>query len=355
MFPRITVVISAFNSEKWLRACLEQFRSQSILDTLEIIVIDSGSEQAERRVCREFSTLLPGLTYERTAKETLYAAWNRGLAKARGQYFVNANTDDALHPEALQMLAEKLDANPDAALAYGDWMWATVPNATFPWNPDFRRCVHSEYHPSLPLFYAYAGCHQFWRTDKLRELGGFNANYKAAGDYDALCRLSLIRGRAVYINQPVSAYYQNPEGISRSSSASPVEAEQIKKHVRSAITLQDIYGDDCQGPAACARAYVDLGERAIRLHIPWSERPTPDIDFAAECARKALELDPGNKDAAKLARQAASSLAERSCGLGVIDRLKRKLAGCRKMVKGIRTRLSATSDPFSQTQKSHDL
>jgi hypothetical protein len=81
----------------------------------------------------------------------------------------------------------------------------------------------------------------------------------------------------------------------------------------------------------------------------------PDIDFAAECARKALELDPGNKDAAKLSRQAATSLVERSCGLSVIDRLKRKLAGCRKMVKGIRTGLSATSDPFAQTQKSQDL
>ena len=351
----ISVAISSFNSAKLLTACLENLRLQHAISDAEVIVVDSGSTQNERDVCAMYKDKFKRLIYERTDRETLYAAWNRALAKASGKYFVNANTDDALHPNALQILADALESRPDASIAYGDWMWATVPNATFPWNPDFRRCVHSEYHPSLPLFYAYAGCHQFWRTDKLRELGGFNANYKAAGDYDALCRLSLNRGRAVYIRQPVSAYYQNPEGISRSSSASPVEAEQIKKHVRSAITLQDIYGDDCQGPTACARAYVDLGERAIGLHIPWSEQPTPDIDFAAECARKALELDPGNKDAAKLSRQAATSLAERSCGLSVIDRLKRKLAGCRKMVKGIRTGLSATSDPFSQTQKSHDL
>jgi len=312
-----------------------------------VIVIDSGSDEDESAICAKYAARFVAFNCVRTSRETLYASWNRALTLSNGRYFINANTDDALHPEALRMLVDALEAQPDAALAYGDWMWATVPNASFPWDPSFRRCVHSEYHPSLPLFYAYAGCHQFWRTDKLRELGGFDAKYKAAGDYDALCRLSLNRGRAVYINQPVSAYYQNPEGISRSSSTSPAEAEQIKKHVRSAITLQDIYGDDCQGPAACARAYVDLGERAIGLHIPWSEQPTPDIDFAAECARKALELDPGNNDAAKLARQAATSLAERSCGLSVIDRLKRKLAGCRKMIKGIRTGRSATSDPFS--------
>ena len=350
-----TIAISTYNSEAFFRRCLEQLLSQSLRQSFEVIVIDSGSDQYESAICAQYAPCFESLTCVRTSRETLYSAWNRALALAKGRYFVNANTDDALHPDALRMLAEALDSNPDAALAYGDWMWSTVPNATFPWDPNCRRCVHSEYHPSLPLFYCYTGCNQFWRTDKLRELGGFNAKYKAAGDYDALCRLSLARARAVYISQPVSAFYQNPEGISQSSSTSPVEFEKINRQVRAAITIQDIYGDHCQGQAACASAYVDLGRRAMALHIPWSEQPTPDADFAAECARKALKLDPRNKNAAKLLSQAAASLEKPSRSFSVIDRLRRKLAGYRKMVKGIRTGLFATSDPASPIQKNQDL
>jgi glycosyltransferase involved in cell wall biosynthesis len=300
MFPRVTVVISAFNSDKWLRACIGQLQGQSIVDALEVIVIDSGSEQDERSVCREFSALLPGLIYERTERETLYAAWNRALAKASGKYFVNANTDDSLHPEALRLLSETMEAHPDAALAYGDWMCATVPNAPYPWDSRFRRCVHSEYHPTLPLFYAYAGCHQFWRTDKLRELGGFDGSYQAAGDYDALCRMALKRWHAAYIPERISAFYQNPDGLSRSSVTSHREFLGIRERFRSQVAIDDLYDVDPTDGAASARAWIDLAHRALSLRVPWAEEAAPDAEFAVQCVRKALDLDPANQEAKDL-------------------------------------------------------
>lgn len=293
----ISVAISTFNSAKLLAACLENLQLQDAISDAEVIVVDSGSTQNERDVCANYKDKFKRLIYERTDRESLYAAWNRALAKASGKYFVNANTDDALHPRALRMLAETLDTNHSAALAYGDWMWATVPNATFPWNPDFRRCVHSEYHPSLPLFYAYAGCHQFWRTDKLCEIGGFDPSYNAAGDYDAVCRIALKRWRAVYVPEAISAFYQNPSGLSRSSGTSHKEFVEIRDRVRSQFAIEDLYDVDPGSVVDCARAWTDLAHRALSLHVPWAENKTPDKEFALACARKALGLDPANQQA----------------------------------------------------------
>jgi glycosyltransferase involved in cell wall biosynthesis len=270
-----------------------------------LIVIDSGSSEDERSVCRDLKDNFMCLVYERTEKETLYAAWNRALAKASGKYFMNANTDDALHPCAIQMLTDALESRPDASIAYGDWMWATVPNATYPWDPSFRRCAHPGYHPSLPLFYAYAGCHQFWRTEKLRELGGFDAEYKAAGDYDALCRLALKRGKAVYVPEAVSAFYQNPDGLSRSSDVSYREFLEIRDRFRSTFSIEDLYDVDSADRRACAAAWVDLGHRALKLRVPWAEENTPDMQFAEVCARRALGLEPANADAARMLQRAA--------------------------------------------------
>lgn len=313
-----TVVISTCNSAEYLRCCLEQLLSQSPRESFEVIVIDSESDEDESAICEQYAVRFAALTCVRTPRETLYSSWNRALSLASGRYFINANTDDSLHPGALQMLAKAMDGHRGAALAYGDWMWATVPNADYPWDSSFRRCVHSEYHPTLPLFYAYAGCHQFWRTDKLRELGGFNATYKAAGDYDALCRMALKRWHAVYVPEAISAFYQNPNGLSRSSDTSHREFLEIRDRFRSQASIEDLYDVDPVDAKACAHAWVDLGHRALSLFVPWAEQATPDAEFAAACARRALHLDSSNRAARQLLRDSghrSSGLLSRLRGL----------------------------------------
>ena len=295
-----TVAISTCNSAEFFRCCLEQLLSQSLRQSFEVIVIDSGSDQDESAICAQYAARFASFTCVRTPRETLYSAWNRALALAQGRYFINANTDDSLHPDALQLLVAAMEAHPESALAYGDWLWATVPNAPFPWDTAFRRCVHPEYHPSLPLFYAYAGCHQFWRTDRLRELGGFNASYTAAGDYDALCRMALTRWHAVYVSEAISAFYQNPNGLSRSSETSHREFLEIRDRFRSQVAIHDLYDVDPTDGVACASLWVDLGNRALSLHVPWAERAVPDTEFAAICARRALALDASNRSAEQL-------------------------------------------------------
>lgn len=293
----ISIAISACNSARLLDACLAGLLRQTALGRAEVLVIDSGSDEDERSVCAAYEGRFPCLVYERTSRETLYAAWNRALAMARGRYFVNVNTDDALHPQALAALAGALESDAAAVLAYGDWIWATEPNAPHPWDPGLRRCVHGPYHPTMPLFYTYSGCLQFWRTGKLCELGGFDPGYQAAGDYDILCRMVLRRWHAVYVPMPVSAFYQNPGGISRSSGTSIREFTGIRDRFRGEVSIGDLYEVDPADAAACARAWTDLARRALSLHIPWSEEATPEPEFAAECARRALALEPWSHEA----------------------------------------------------------
>src|SRR5690606_14907790 len=111
-----TVVISTYQSEKFIRACLENLSRQKNFARCEIIVVDSGSPENERSIVAEFQKKFPNIRYVRTPRETLYAAWNRGLALARGRYWANVNTDDTLRDDALEILSAALDAFPDCAL-----------------------------------------------------------------------------------------------------------------------------------------------------------------------------------------------------------------------------------------------
>jgi len=298
--PKISIVVSAYKATAFLGACLENLLEQSCIPECQTVVVICEPCDEDRAIVNKYNPRFSFLEYFEAPRESLYSSWNRALQSARGKYFVNANVDDALNPGALRLLAAALDAEPGAALAYGDWAWATVPSAPYPWNNRFRRCIHTEYHPSLPLFYAYAGCHQFWRTDKLRELGGFDESYQAAGDYDALCRLEQKRWHAVYVPEVISAFYQNPNGLSRSSQKSYLEFVEIRDRFRSQVAIDDLYDVNPTDNVASSRAWADLAHRALSLHVPWAEQDTPDADYAAHCVRKALELDPANQDAKDL-------------------------------------------------------
>ena len=50
----VSAIVSTYNSERFIRGCLEDLENQTIADRLEIVVVNSGSEQNEDRIIKEF-------------------------------------------------------------------------------------------------------------------------------------------------------------------------------------------------------------------------------------------------------------------------------------------------------------
>ncbi|RZB34874.1 MAG: hypothetical protein SRB1_00642 [Desulfobacteraceae bacterium Eth-SRB1] len=74
-------------------------------DRLEIIVVNSGSEQNEEAIVKEFQKKYSNIKYIKTdQRETVYAAWNRGVKAASGKYITNANTDDRRRADACEQM-----------------------------------------------------------------------------------------------------------------------------------------------------------------------------------------------------------------------------------------------------------
>lgn len=318
--PTISIVVSTYNSAQLLHTCLRQLLQQSAIGECEVLVIDSGSEQEEAAVCAALQAEFPALLYERTPRETIYGAWNRALAKARGRYFVNANTDDSLHPNALSLLKRALDHHPEAVIAYGDWIWSNTPNASFPWDSSYRHIRHGSYHPSIPLIYCYTGCTQFWRTDKLRQLGGFRSERWAAADYEALTEIVRRQWAAAYVPTPVAAYYQNPAGLSLATNRSFREFCEIRNKLRETVPISTIYEVDDADAKACAAGWVGLAQRALHVYAPWASGLEPDFKYAAFATHKALARDPASCPAKRLIK------ALRKPNRTVWDRLLRRRA-----------------------------
>ena len=296
--PAVSVVISTFKSEKFMRACLDNLSLQTIFARCEVIVVDSGSPENERAIVLEFQQKFPNLRYVRTERETLYAAWNRGLALARGRYWANVNTDDSLRPDALEIMTAALDRHSDCALAYADCAWTTQPNDMLPSEHIVRTVKYPDYTPVENLFYCITGCLQFFRTETLRQLGGFDAGLKCVGDYEAVLKMMAARLNAVHVPEVLSLFYQNTDGLTLASNRSATEHEQVLNHYYKTLNIANLFKVNPQDRTEVSMALTALAAKNENIRIPWVEHPCSRVGFAMACYQAALDADPQNAAAA---------------------------------------------------------
>jgi glycosyltransferase involved in cell wall biosynthesis len=119
--PLVSALVSTYNSARFIDGCLADLEAQTIADQMEIIVVDSASEEGEGAIVNRWQERYPNILYTRTERrEPVYAAWNRAIRMARGTYLTNANTDDRHKANAFERMSRVLDMRPDVALVYAD-------------------------------------------------------------------------------------------------------------------------------------------------------------------------------------------------------------------------------------------
>jgi hypothetical protein len=279
--------VSTYCGERLIRACLEDLEHQTIGSDVEIIVIDSGSPEDERSIVEELQQTYTNIVYVRTEHETLYRSWNRALELAHGTYFANVNIDDWLRHDTLELFARALDRYASADLAYSHWAATDVPRGEPSPVTNEGYAMHPPYVPSLPLFYCYSGCVQFWRRSSLLALGGFDPTFAACGDLDMLVRLTAQCGTSVLVPALLQGHYSNPGGISRASRDSDAEQRTVFTRAR-ALPIDVLYDLPAAQAETAAAAWTDLGNLAYQIRVPWHVQPLRDSAFALDCYERAL-------------------------------------------------------------------
>lgn len=118
--PRVTVGLPVYNGERYLRAALDSTLGQTFTD-FELIISDNASTDATERICREAAAADGRVRYIRQPRN-LGAAPNYNLLvhQARGEFFRWIAHDDLSEPDLLAALVARLDACPEAVLAFSD-------------------------------------------------------------------------------------------------------------------------------------------------------------------------------------------------------------------------------------------
>jgi len=209
----VSAIVSTYKSEKFIEGRLQDLLQQTLNDRLEIIIVDSNSPENERAIVEKYMRENENIKYIRTNTcETVYQAWNRGIKAARGKYLTNANTDDRLRPDALEILAQELEQNQSVVLVYGDFFITNIENMHYIGHIRCGYSIKPDYEPDIMLSGCHMGPQPMWRKSIHDKLGYFDDSLESAGDYEFWCRIAT-KYDMKHVNQFLGLYYHNPEGI----------------------------------------------------------------------------------------------------------------------------------------------
>ncbi len=101
----VSVIVATYNSEKTIKKCLESI-CNSDYSVLEIVVIDDGSTDETPALIEECKKRYDCIKYFRIDNSGPGKARNEGLRHITGDYFIFADSDDFLEPDAVSKLVQ---------------------------------------------------------------------------------------------------------------------------------------------------------------------------------------------------------------------------------------------------------
>lgn len=108
--PSISIIIPVYNTERYLRECLDSIINQSFQD-FEVICINDGSTDRSSDILNEYSKKDTRFIIINKKNEGQGVARNIGIEKANGKYLISVDSDDWLEKNALELLYNKIETD----------------------------------------------------------------------------------------------------------------------------------------------------------------------------------------------------------------------------------------------------
>jgi glycosyltransferase involved in cell wall biosynthesis len=216
-WPRVSVVVCAYNAERTIGECLDGVAALDYPD-VEVIVVDDGSTDATADIAAG-----RGARVFRTPNRGLSSARNTGLLASTGTIVAYLDSDAFPDPHWLRYLAGSFEDSTHAGIGGPN----IAPLDSSPVAQCVARAPGGPIHVLLSDLEAehIPGCNMAFRREALIAIGGFDPRYDAAGDDVDVCWRLMEHGgtlgfspAAMVWHHPrdsVRAYWRQQRGYGR--------------------------------------------------------------------------------------------------------------------------------------------
>lgn len=216
--PLVSVVVSAYNAERYLDRCIDSLVRQTHRN-LEIIIVDDGSTDTTASLCDGWAKKDARIQVLHKENGGLSSARNAGMRIAKGKYIGFVDSDDYVDVEMFGDLAEILECYPlcdvakcGVAVEYTYEVSSAELKST---QAYFQNPGMGEIRPGFDIVHGtdVCACDKLYRMDFLRgngiEFPEGVKNEDEAFFFEVYCRIR----NCYYVPQQYYHYLRNPEGI----------------------------------------------------------------------------------------------------------------------------------------------
>jgi glycosyltransferase involved in cell wall biosynthesis len=199
----VAILVACYNDGATIRETIESLRTEP---DAELVVVDDGSTESETLAVLA-ALEQNGARILRQENSGPAAAFMTGLRATSAPYLLPFSSDDILVPGATAVLADALDAQPDAVVAWGDMQTFGAADAYRPSAPAL--CPwHVTYVNAIPAIAAF-------RREPLLDVGGWQLR-SGIEDWDLWMRLAARGFTGVYVPRLIFRYRRDAGGRFRS-------------------------------------------------------------------------------------------------------------------------------------------
>ena len=242
--PRVCVIIPCFNDGGLLGQALASLEEQ---EPLEIVIVDDASTDPATLAALDDLRRAGRRVVRHDHNQHLSAARMTGLAATAAPYVYPLDADDEAIPGVLTALADRLDADPGAAVVAGDYeefgtqaLMRAVPDELDP----FRVAYINEY-PVTALF----------RRGALEAIGGWRTELRGYEDWDVWMALAERGMRMLHLGPGRPIYRRRLHG--------PRMLTEVRR--RHPARYRELR-------SAHPRLFADLARHRRRSPMPWRRK-----------------------------------------------------------------------------------
>ena len=258
-YPLISIIIPVYNTEQYLRRCINSILAQNYYN-LEIILIDDGSSDNSGAICDEYAGIHPNIVVYHKKNKGASLARKYGLDRANGEYICFVDSDDWISADYISMLyalIKQLNVNISACTIQRIKTGDNIGNNT---NTVYLSSL-LKYEELMPRFFKY----EFWGfPGKLYKKSALSQitfpKATLSEDYLVMTPLFLKERQMAYTEAPLYFYEYHPNSLSHQKlSKRAFEEFENVKAVYELIKEQE--------PQYTDMALANVAETCIKLHL----------------------------------------------------------------------------------------
>lgn len=210
---KLSIIIPVFNTEKYLKRCLNSVIKARI-DNAEIIIINDGSNDNSLKIIKEYANKYEFIRYIDKKNEGLAATKNLGIKEAKGKYISFIDSDDTInenfYKDALEFIEQEYD------MIIYDFNNITEKNN---FVTEARSSLYDNYNEKEALLYTSimpSSCNKIVKLELYKKIKLFPKGILYE-DFATTPQLFTISKKIKYINEPYYNYYINNTSIMRNN------------------------------------------------------------------------------------------------------------------------------------------